>query len=98
MVKTRQNTNKFEDVPSVRPTDVVREQTIAEWLEGIPPVRQIAVSKASRTLLFLRVETEMIIFNSWDTQRLETADRKITFSNKDLNAAAATIPKWSIKE
>jgi hypothetical protein len=91
MVKIRQNTNKFEDGPSVTPTDVVREQTIAEWLEGIPPVRQIAVSTASRTLLFLRVETEIIIFKSWETHRLEMADRKITFSNRDFNAAAATI-------
>jgi hypothetical protein len=33
----------------------------------------------------------MIIFKSWETHRLEMADRKITFSNRDFNAAAATM-------
>jgi hypothetical protein len=98
IAKTRQKTNKFEDTPSVMPAEVAREQTSAEWLEGIPPVLQTAVSIASRTLLFLRVETEMIIFKSWEMHRLEMADRKIIFSNNDFNAVAATISQWSIKQ
>lgn len=40
-------------MPSVRPVDVVSEHTIAEWLDGIPPVRHIAVSTASQGFLCL---------------------------------------------
>jgi hypothetical protein len=53
MVKIRQKTNKLDDIPSIIPVDVVSEHTIAEWLDGIPPVRQIAVSIASHGLFGL---------------------------------------------
>jgi hypothetical protein len=55
MVKTRVKTNKFEEIPSLIPVEVVREHTTAEWLDGIPPVRQIAVSIASNGFLCLWV-------------------------------------------
>jgi hypothetical protein len=47
----KETTNKFDCIPSKKATDAAMEDTSAEWLDGIPPVRQIIVSTISRTLL-----------------------------------------------
>jgi hypothetical protein len=57
------------------------EETRAEWLEGIPPVRQITVSRISRALL-LRLKVTTAAFKIWAINQLETADKKTGFSKK----------------
>ncbi|GHV95699.1 hypothetical protein AGMMS50293_20190 [Spirochaetia bacterium] len=81
----------MEAIPSTKATDAVREQTTAEWLEGIPPVRQIAVSIASRSFLRRLVSKKTNIFRSWAVKRLEVVDKNIVFSNKSFRDAAFNI-------
>jgi hypothetical protein len=77
--------NKFEEKPSAKATEVAREVTTAEWLEGMPPVRQTITSISSR-LFFLRpLSRKITAFSSWAIKRLETVDRNITFSNRALS-------------
>jgi hypothetical protein len=95
-VKIRQKTNKLDDMPSERPVDVVKAQTTAEWLEGIPPVRQIAVSIASLELLFLWDTKYKTIFVICVKHRLETVDKKIVFVIREWKALATAIVIYSI--
>ena len=53
-----------EFIPSEKATAVVKDATIQEWLEGIPPVRQIRVERISPNVCFLERRSTIIVFIS----------------------------------
>jgi hypothetical protein len=83
----KESTNRFDRIPSEKATAAVKEDTRAEWLEGIPPVRQIMVSKISRALL-RRLNITTAAFTICAINQLEIADKKMGFSKKAFNEAA----------
>jgi hypothetical protein len=78
-------------MPSVKATEAVMEATRAEWLEGMPPVRQIRLSRVSLGLIRLDRKSRIIVFTSWARNQLVTEDKKMGFSNKILNASDGLI-------
>ena len=73
--KQQENTNKSEAIPFLNAIAVVTEETNAEWLEGIPPVRQ---NKSSRNCFVLVTEwkiSPIITFSSWLIIQLAKADK-----------------------
>jgi hypothetical protein len=57
-------TKRFDCSPSEKATEVVIDATRAEWLEGIPPVRQIKLSMASLGLFRFERSNSIIVFIS----------------------------------
>jgi hypothetical protein len=84
----KETTNKFEFIPSLKATEAVIADTKAEWLEGIPPVRQAIVARISRPLRRgdLRIVTTAL--SDWEKSQLDMADKNIGFSKKALSDSA----------
>ncbi len=75
--KQQENTKMSESMPDLKPMAVVTEATSAEWLEGIPPVRQKSNSSRSLKEDTVCVRSVMMVFRNWLSTQLETAARKI---------------------
>ena len=74
-----------EPIPSLMPTATVMEETVAAWLEGIPPVRHITIPTSSRRDFFLRLNITTITLTIWARIQLVNADKNTIFSNNGLN-------------
>ena len=74
-------------MPSTNATEAAIAATMAEWLEGIPPVLQISNSSVSLGVLaFFLFNRWMIVFNNWAKNRLEITDKKTGFSINRIKA------------
>jgi hypothetical protein len=80
-------TKRLDCMPSVKATEAVMEATRAEWLEGMPPVRQIRLSRVSFGRIRFERRSRIIVFTSWARNQLVTEDKKMGFSNRIRNAS-----------
>ena len=68
------------EYPSVSKVAVLMARAVAEWLEGMPPVRQKKIIIASlKSSSFLALVSAISAFISWAPARLKKADKKIGF-------------------
>lgn len=75
--KQQEKMNKSESMPFLKPIVVETEDTRAEWLEGIPPVRQNSISIKCLKDVMLLVNRVINVFRNWLKIQLETAARNI---------------------
>lgn len=80
--RQRVTINKVEPIPSLKPTEVARAVTNAEWLEGIPPVFHSRVDTISLVDFLEFFKSTIIAFRSCAKIRLVIADKKTGFSKK----------------
>jgi hypothetical protein len=80
----KDTTKRVDPTPSRNPTEVAMDDTRAAWLEGIPPVRQAKVSNISRPLFLRACNNTIAVFINWAKNQLDTVDKKIGFSKKNL--------------
>jgi hypothetical protein len=85
MANQKETTNKFEFIPSLKATETAMADTRAEWLEGIPPVRNTKIARIS--LPFRRGERRMATtaLSSCEKNQLDRADKNMGFSKKALS-------------
>jgi hypothetical protein len=80
----------LEVIPSTNAIEVVKAQTTAEWLDGIPPVLQIVISMRSRVLPFLPLNINIIVFKICAVHKAHNADKNTGFKKRSFNPEKIT--------
>jgi hypothetical protein len=86
--KKKATTKRLEPIPSRKATEVAMDETRAAWLEGIPPVRQAKVANTSRPFFLRDRNTTIVVLTNWAKNQLDTEDKNIGFSKKNLTVPA----------
>jgi hypothetical protein len=79
----KETANKFEK-PSLKKIEVVIAETRAAWLDGIPPVRQVILSRISLPFLRFVLSNSIAVLTTWARNQLVSADKTMGFSTKAL--------------
>jgi hypothetical protein len=80
----KEKMNKFDEIPSAKAIEVVIAQTTAEWLDGIPPVRQKVITTSSLGFPLRPPSRNIKVFRSWAMHKLDAVDKNTGLTNRAL--------------